>query len=92
MSPPWFVYILRCADKSLYTGITIDIEKRILEHNQDNAKGAKYTRARRPVELVYRESLPDRSGATKREAAIKKLTRKQKIQLIETCDGTLERT
>ncbi|TKB47695.1 GIY-YIG nuclease family protein [Thalassotalea mangrovi] len=82
MSSSWFVYILRCADKSLYTGITIDVEKRLQEHNADNVKGAKYTRARRPVELVYQETLPDRSGAAKREAQIKKLSRQQKIKLI----------
>ncbi|QDP02344.1 GIY-YIG nuclease family protein [Thalassotalea sp. PS06] len=87
MSSSWYVYILRCADKSLYTGITIDVEKRLQEHNSDNAKGAKYTRARRPVELVYQETLSDRSGATKREIEIKKLSRKQKICLIESETG-----
>lgn len=87
MSSSWYVYILRCADKSLYTGITIDVEKRVQEHNEDNNKGAKYTRARRPVELVYQETLADRSGATKREIEIKKLSRKQKIRLIESETG-----
>ncbi|WP_394175745.1 GIY-YIG nuclease family protein [Thalassotalea litorea] len=92
MSSSWFVYILRCADQSLYTGITIDVDKRLKEHNQDNQKGAKYTRARRPVELIYQESQPDRSGAAKREAEIKKLSRKQKIQLISAHETALTDT
>jgi len=79
----WFVYILRCADDSLYTGITTDIERRVKEHNGDIAKaGAKCTRARRPVTLVYQESADSRSSASKRENQIKALTRKHKLQLI----------
>jgi len=77
----YFVYILECSDKSLYTGITTNIEKRVFEHNNSN-KGAKYTKARRPVKLVYSEPSKDRSSASKREYAIKKLTRVKKLQLI----------
>ena len=77
----WFVYILRCADYSLYTGITTDIERRIEEHNSSD-RGAKYTRGRRPVSVVYQEKLNNRSEALKREAEIKKLNVKQKQDLI----------
>ena len=77
----WFVYILRCADNSLYTGITTDIERRVKEHNDDNRRAAAYTRARRPLELVYSESHESRSKATKRELEIKKLSRIQKQTL-----------
>ena len=79
----WFTYILRCADDSLYTGVTTDVARRVIEHNECNIKGAKYTKVRRPVELVYQESCVDRSSACKREAAIKKLTRQQKLQLLK---------
>lgn len=77
----WWVYILECTDGSLYTGITNDLEKRIDEHNYGQA-AAKYTRARRPVKLVYKETQPDRSQASKRESAIKQLSRKEKLLLI----------
>ena len=80
-SSTWFVYVVRCSDDSLYTGITTDINRRIEEHNTSN-KGAKYTRTRRPVKLEYKEIYVDRSTASKREYAIKKLTRKQKLNLI----------
>lgn len=80
-STPWFVYVVRCSDDSLYTGITTNINRRIEEHNTSN-KGAKYTRTRRPVKLEYKEIYVDRSTASKREYAIKKLTRKQKLNLI----------
>lgn len=79
----WYVYILRCADDSLYTGITIDLERRLLEHNTDNSKGARYTRARRPVELIYQENCEDRSNASKREHHLKQLSRAQKLALID---------
>lgn len=79
----YFVYILECSDNSLYTGITTNIEKRLNEHNT-SPKGAKYTKARRPVKLVYQEPAQDRSAASKREYAIKKLTRTKKLQLIKT--------
>ena len=75
-----FVYIVRCADDTLYTGWTTDLEQRIVTHNA--GKGAKYTRSRLPVELVYYETVSERSEALKREHAIKQLTRKQKLKLI----------
>jgi len=75
---------LRCNDDTLYTGITTNIEKRLNEHNHDDKKGAKYTRARRPVKLAYIEETENRSLATKREMAIKKLSRSQKQTLIST--------
>ena len=78
----YFIYILECSDKSLYTGITKDIEKRVEEHNT-SPKGAKYTKARRPVKLLYQEPSLNRSTASKREYAIKKLTRLKKLQLIQ---------
>ena len=74
------VYILECADGSLYTGWTNDIENRLSAHNR--GMGAKYTRGRGPVKLVYIEYLPDRSSALRREAAIKKLSRDKKRSLI----------
>ena len=76
----WFVYIVECSDKSLYTGITNNLENRIKTHNE--GKGAKYTRARRPVVLKYYETASDKSSASKREIALKKLSRNQKIKLI----------
>ena len=76
----WYLYILRCGDGSLYTGITTDVEKRVEIHRA--GKGAKYTRGRTPLELVYRESCGSHSDALKRELAVKKLTREQKEQMI----------
>jgi len=78
----WYVYIVQCSDKSLYTGITVDLDRRVLEHNTSN-KGAKYTRPRRPVQLVYSEAHEDRSSASKRESAIKKLSRTEKLTLLK---------
>lgn len=75
-----YVYILKCKDSSLYTGWTTDIEKRLKAHN--SGKGAKYTKSRKPVELVYKEEFDNKSDALRREAAIKSLTRKQKLALI----------
>lgn len=77
----YWVYILRCADGTLYTGCTNDLSRRLAAHNA--GKGAKYTRSRRPVELVYREEAPDKSAALRREAAIKGLSRKEKLALIQ---------
>jgi len=76
----WWVYIVECVDNSLYTGITTNIDRRIKEHNTSN-KGAKYTRSRRPVSLVYKESCENRSIASKREYEIKKLKRADKLLL-----------
>lgn len=78
----WCCYILRCADDTLYTGITNDLEKRLAAHNQGLA--AKYTRARGPVMLVLAENCADRSSALKREMAIKNLTRAEKLALIQS--------
>jgi len=78
----WYVYILRCADNSLYTGITTDVNRRLEEHNS-HTLGAKYTRGRRPVELVYREKKQSRSEALKREHAIKKLSKQEKEALVD---------
>ena len=77
----YFVYIVKCKDETLYTGITTDINRRIQEHNSSD-KGAKYTSLRRPVQLVYSEASNDRSTASKREHAIKKLTKAKKLELI----------
>lgn len=84
----WIVYIVSCADDSLYTGITIDLARRIHEHNNDNKKGAKYTRVRRPVRPVYQEVCDNRAHASRREFELKKLSRSKKMQLIEL-NGTL---
>ncbi len=77
----YYVYILKCRDNTLYTGITTDLENRLKKHN--SGVGAKYTRGRTPVELMYYESGLDKSHALKREIAIKKLTRIKKEKLIE---------
>jgi len=77
----YFVYILECNDTSLYTGITNDLKKRTLAHNTLKT-GAKYTKARRPVTLIYHEEYTTKSEAMKREAEIKKFTREQKLKLI----------
>jgi len=77
---PWFVYLLRCADGSLYTGITTDVKRRCQQHNDGTA--SRYTRSRRPTRLVYREAHPNRSSALKREAAIKSMTRQEKVAMI----------
>jgi putative endonuclease len=82
MPKQWFVYVLRCSDDSLYTGICTDVTRRLAEHNEGGVKSAKYTRVRRPVILEYKEQCIDRSSASKREYAIKKLTRIKKLALI----------
>jgi putative endonuclease len=76
----WFVYILLCSDSTFYIGISPDIEKRIVLHNL--GKGAKYTKGRTPVRLIYSEKHENKSVASKREHALKKLSRKEKEQLI----------
>ncbi|NOU01398.1 MAG: GIY-YIG nuclease family protein [Gallionella sp.] len=77
----WVCYLLRCADDTLYCGITNDLDKRIAAHNA--GEGAKYTRSRIPVELVFSEACEDRSSASKREMQIKKLSRAAKLILIQ---------
>lgn len=82
MDTVWYLYILRCADDSLYTGITNDVEKRLEAHRA--GKGAKYTRGRGPLELVYREKCGTHSDALKREAQIKAMSREKKLELIRS--------
>lgn len=78
----WYIYIVRCSDNSLYTGVTKDIDRRVAEHNTSDKLGARYTQSRRPVVLVYREISESRSVASKRELEIKRLTKKRKEYLI----------
>ncbi len=77
----YHLYILKCADKTLYTGIAVDVAKRVIEHNTSHL-GAKYTRGRRPVKLVYTKEFANKSEALKEEARIKKLSLAEKLQLI----------
>ena len=81
MENTWYVYILRCGDGSLYTGIARDIQARLEMHR--SGKGAKYTRGRGPLELVYEEMCPDKGTALKRELAIKALPREEKLKLLK---------
>ncbi|MFA5827776.1 MAG: GIY-YIG nuclease family protein [Candidatus Shapirobacteria bacterium] len=74
----YYLYILKCADKTLYTGITTNLDRRLKEHNS-SALGSKYTRTRRPVVLIYSQKFPDRSSATIEESRIKKLSRREKL-------------
>ncbi len=83
-----FVYMLRCKDGSLYTGWTNDLEHRLAMHN--SGRGAKYTRGRGPLELVYSEELPDKEAALRRECAIKKLRREQKLALLQTWQARIK--
>ena len=76
------MYILRCADNTLYTGIATDVDRRAAVHNR--GQGAKYTRSHRPVTVIYREPCADKSAALRREAAIRRLPRAQKLKLIQT--------
>jgi putative endonuclease len=79
----YYVYMVQCADNTLYTGIATELVRRVKEHNESD-KGAKYTRVRRPVHLVYSESHPDRSSASKREYEIKKkMSRSKKLEMIK---------
>lgn len=80
MQNKWYVYLLRCSDGTLYCGITNDVEKRFKVHN--SGRGAKYTRSRLPVRVVYKEEVSDKSAALKREYAIKKLSKVQKEKMI----------
>jgi putative endonuclease len=79
----WQVYIVECADGSLYTGVARDLERRLAQHNGDRAGGPRYTRGRRPVRLLWSAPAADRAQALAREAAIKKLSRSGKLALIE---------
>jgi putative endonuclease len=86
MNVPWFVYILRCADDTLYTGITTDVARRLAEHNAGNGTGARYTRSRRPVALLYQEAAASRAAAATREWQIKQLGRSAKLALAGSGD------
>lgn len=78
----WYVYMLRCADGTFYTGITTDWQRRESEHNESDRLGARYTRSRRPVQLVWLELQPDRAAACKREYAVKRWTRAAKLKAV----------
>ena len=78
----WYIYMIKCADTTFYTGITVDVTKRIKQHNGELKGGAKYTRFKRPVTLVYQEEAKDRSAASIREYELKKLSREEKTRLI----------
>jgi len=77
----YYLYILKCADKTLYTGITTDLKRRLTEHNEGKL-GAKYTSSRSPVKIVYSKKFKNRSTASKEEARIKKLKRNKKLELV----------
>lgn len=79
-SSDWFVYMVQCSDRSLYTGIAIDVSSRVARHNE--GAGARYTRSRRPVELVYTEPAEDKGAALRREAEIKRLSASEKRSLV----------
>lgn len=82
----YYLYILECVDKTLYTGITTDLARRVAQHNGEGKAGAKYTAGRRPVKLIYSKKFKDRGTATCEEARIKKLDRTKKIALCEKKD------
>lgn len=82
MEQNWYLYILLCKDGSLYTGITNDVEKRLKAHRE--GRGAKYTRGRGPLTLVYQETCENRSHALRREAEVKRLKKSEKLHLINT--------
>ena len=79
----WFVYLLECGDQTLYCGITNNIENRLKQHRGEITGGARYTRSRAPLKLVYQEQIETRSKALKREAFIKKMSRREKLELIK---------
>jgi putative endonuclease len=78
----WFTYLLRCSDNSLYAGVTTDLKRRLIEHNNSNKLGAKYTRVRRPVTLAYAEKNQNRKTACQREYLIRKLPKQKKEHLV----------
>ncbi len=80
----WYVYIVRCRDRSLYAGVTVDVVRRLDEHNNNDRLGAKYTRARRPVELIFERRFDSRSEACKFESQIKNMSKQQKERLVSS--------
>lgn len=86
---PWHVYLVLCADRTLYTGVTTDLHRRVEQHNGHQAGGARYTRARRPVRLVWWRPCSNRSSAQQEEAAIRRLSRGQKWALVKAFDQEL---
>ena len=88
MTQSCYVYIVRCADGTLYTGWTTDVDRRLKAHN--DGTGAKYTRSRRPVELVYQEKFDDKIKAQKREWAIKHMKREEKLFIVQNSKGEQE--
>ena len=83
----WYVYLLRCADDTLYTGVTTDAARRVRQHNGELAGGPRYTRGRRPVQLLWSEAVADRAAAQSREAQIKRLGREEKLLLVWRSSG-----
>lgn len=83
MDDAWYVYILKCADDSLYAGVARDLQRRLRQHNGELVGGSRYTRGRRPVELLWSATEPDRSSAQRREASIKKLSREEKLRFLQ---------
>ncbi|MDG1066637.1 MAG: GIY-YIG nuclease family protein [Luminiphilus sp.] len=79
----WWVYLVRCADHTLYSGVTVNLDRRVRQHNGELVGGARYTRARRPVELVWKKTATSRSEAQKLEAQTRRLSRRDKLRLIE---------
>lgn len=91
MLEAWYVYIVCCSDGSLYTGIAKNVPERVAQHNNHNTLAAKYTRGRRPVTLVYKESLKSRSEAAKRECEIKRMNRQKKQALLTSATHTVKK-
>ncbi|UXK08476.1 GIY-YIG nuclease family protein [Shewanella putrefaciens] len=87
----WYLYLIRCANGHLYTGITTDVARRFKDHQSNGPKAAKYLRGKGPLTLMYQEQVGTRSDALRREIAVKKLSRNQKLALIESERGLLER-
>lgn len=78
----YYLYLLQCENDTIYTGITTDLERRFVEHKSGTGKGANYTRAFKPIKILYTEEFQNRSDASKRESEIKKMTRSQKLELV----------
>ncbi|GGP51328.1 GIY-YIG nuclease family protein [Shewanella saliphila] len=87
----WYLYIIRCANSHLYTGVTTDVTRRFAEHQSGGPKAAKFLKGKGPLTLMYQETLVDRSSALKREIAVKKLSRLQKLQLIDQFSAKQQR-